>query len=89
VAAVLTTLPFAGVHVPLLLLDNQVSARSVLIGISGLLILGIVVRLLMGVMLRAASDIVWQSRSCIRSSMPATPTAAWSIPYWMAPMPAT
>jgi uncharacterized protein len=58
VAAVLTTLPFAGVHIPLLLLDNQVSARSVLIGIAGLLILGIVVRLLMGVMLRAASDSV-------------------------------
>ena len=37
VAAVLTTLPFAGVHVPLLFLDDQVSARSVLIGIAGLL----------------------------------------------------
>src|SRR5215217_3549160 len=56
VAAVLTALPFAGVHVPLLLLDNQVSARSVLIGIAGLLILGIVLRLLMGVMMRAALD---------------------------------
>ena len=42
VAAVLTALPFAGVHVPLLLLDDQVSALSVLIGIAGLLILGIV-----------------------------------------------
>jgi Type II CAAX prenyl endopeptidase Rce1-like len=58
VAAVLTALPFAGVHVPLLLLDYQVSALSVLIGIGGLLILGIVVRLLMGVMLRAAFDSV-------------------------------
>jgi Type II CAAX prenyl endopeptidase Rce1-like len=58
VAAVLTALPFAGVHVPLLLLDDQVSAVSVLMGIAGLLILGIVVRLLMGVMLRAASDSV-------------------------------
>jgi CAAX protease family protein len=58
VAAALTALPFAGVHVPLLLLDNQVSPRSVLIGIAGLLILGIVLRLLMGVMLRAASDSV-------------------------------
>jgi uncharacterized protein len=37
-----------GVHVPLLLLDDQVSALSVLIGIAGLLILGIVIRLLMG-----------------------------------------
>jgi len=58
VAAVLTALPFAGVHVPLLLLDDQVSARSVLIGTAGLLILGIVVRLLMGVMMRAALDSV-------------------------------
>ena len=58
VAAVLTALPFAGVHVPLLLLDDHVSARSVLVGIAGLLILGIVVRLLMGVMLRAALDSV-------------------------------
>ena len=54
VAVGLTALPFAGVHVPLLLLDDQVSALPVLIGIAGLLILGIVVRLLMGVMMRAA-----------------------------------
>ena len=54
----LTALPFAGVHVPLLLLDDHVSALSVLTGIAGLLILGIVVRLLMGVMLRAALDSV-------------------------------
>jgi uncharacterized protein len=53
----LTTLPFAAVHVPLLL-DDQVSVLSVLTGIAGLLILGIVVRLLMGVMMRAASDSV-------------------------------
>ena len=58
VAAVLTALPFAGVHVPLLLLDDQVSPLSVLMGIAGLLILGIVIRLLMGVMLRAALDSV-------------------------------
>ena len=58
VAAVLTTLPFAGVHVPLLLLDDQVSVPSVLSGIAGLLILGIVVRLLMGVVLRATLDSV-------------------------------
>jgi uncharacterized protein len=57
-AAVLTALPFAGVHVPLLLLDDQVSALSILKGIAGLLILGIVLRLLMGVTLRAASDSV-------------------------------
>jgi membrane protease YdiL (CAAX protease family) len=58
VAAVVTAVPFAGVHIPLLLLDDQASARSVLIGIAGLLILGIVVRLLMGVMMRAALDSV-------------------------------
>jgi membrane protease YdiL (CAAX protease family) len=58
VAAVLTALPFAGVHIPLLLLDDQVSALSLLRGIAGLLILGIVIRLLMGVMLRAALDSV-------------------------------
>jgi uncharacterized protein len=58
VAAVLTALPFAGVHVPLLLLDDQVSVLSVLMGIAGLLILGVVVRLLMGVMMRAAVDSV-------------------------------
>ena len=52
VAGVLTALPFAGVHIPLLLLDDQVSALSVLMGIAGLLILGIVIRLLMGVMMR-------------------------------------
>jgi membrane protease YdiL (CAAX protease family) len=58
VAAVLTTLPFAGVHVPLLFLDDHVSAVSTLKGIAGLLILGVVVRLLMGVMMRAALDSV-------------------------------
>jgi membrane protease YdiL (CAAX protease family) len=58
IAAVLTALPFAGVHVPLLLLEDQVSALSILIGLAGLLILGVVVRLLMGVTLRAAADSV-------------------------------
>jgi membrane protease YdiL (CAAX protease family) len=58
VAAVLTALPFAGVHVPLLLLDDHVTPLSVLTGIAGLLILGIAIRLLMGVMLRAALDSV-------------------------------
>jgi membrane protease YdiL (CAAX protease family) len=57
-AAVLAALPFAGVHVPLLFLDDQVSPLSVLRGIAGLLILGIAIRLLMGVMLRAALDSV-------------------------------
>jgi uncharacterized protein len=58
VAAVLTALPFAGVHIPLLLLNDQLSALAVLKGVAGLLILGIVIRLLMGVMLRAALDSV-------------------------------
>lgn len=57
-AAALTALPFAGVHVPLLLLDDHVSALSVLKGIAGLVILGIVVRLLMGTTMRAALDSV-------------------------------
>ena len=43
---------------PLLLLDDQVSALSILKGIAGLLILGIVVRLQMGAMMRAALDSV-------------------------------
>jgi uncharacterized protein len=58
VAAVLTTLPFAGVHLPLLLLDDQVSVLSILKGIAGLLILGVAVRLMIGVFLRAAADSV-------------------------------
>jgi CAAX protease family protein len=58
VAAVLTALPFAGVHLPLLLLDDHVSPLSVSTGVAGLLILGIVVRLLMGVTMRGAADSV-------------------------------
>jgi hypothetical protein len=46
------------VHVPLLLLDDHVSALSVLKGIAGLIILGGVVRLVMGVTMRAALDSV-------------------------------
>jgi membrane protease YdiL (CAAX protease family) len=34
VAAALTAPPFAGVHIPMLLLDDQVSALSVLTGIA-------------------------------------------------------
>ena len=58
VAAALTALPFAGVHVPLLLLDDHVSVQSVLLGFAGLLILGVVVRLLMGITMRGAADSV-------------------------------
>jgi uncharacterized protein len=39
-AAILTALPFAGAHLPLLLLDDQTSVLSVLKGIAGLLVLG-------------------------------------------------
>ena len=58
VAAMLTALPFAGVHVPTLLLDDQISVLSVLEGLGGLLILGVAVRLMMGVFLRGAADSV-------------------------------
>jgi membrane protease YdiL (CAAX protease family) len=58
VAALLSALPFAGVHLPLLLLDDHVTALSVLKGIGGLLALGMAVRLMIGVVLRAAADSV-------------------------------
>jgi uncharacterized protein len=58
VAAVLTALPFAGVHLPLLLLDDHVTVLSILQGIAGLLVLAIAVRLMIGVFLRAAADSV-------------------------------
>jgi uncharacterized protein len=57
-AAVLTALPFAGVHMPPLLLGDHMSVLLILKGVAGLLILGVVVRLLMGVMTRAALDSV-------------------------------
>jgi membrane protease YdiL (CAAX protease family) len=56
VAAALTALPFAGVHAPLLLLDDKISALSVLKGLVGLVLLGVAIRLMIGVFLRAASD---------------------------------
>ena len=58
VAAIVSALPFAGVHVPLLLLDDRVTVLSVLKGIAGLLVLGIAVRLMIGVVLRGAADSV-------------------------------
>jgi hypothetical protein len=58
VAAVLTTLPFAGVHIPLLLLDDQVSVLSVLIGIAGFADLGNCRSAADGCRERAASDSV-------------------------------
>jgi membrane protease YdiL (CAAX protease family) len=58
VAALLTAVPFAGVHMPLLLIGDDVTAWSVVKGIGGLLILGVVVRLLIGLVMRAAADSV-------------------------------
>jgi uncharacterized protein len=58
VAAALTALPFAGVHLPLLLLDDHLTALSLLKGAAGLLLLGVAIRLMMGVFLRAAADSV-------------------------------
>ena len=58
VAALLTAVPFAGVHMPLLLIGVQVSTLSVVKGVGGLLILAVVVRLLIGVVVRAAADSV-------------------------------
>jgi membrane protease YdiL (CAAX protease family) len=58
VAALLTALPFAGVHLPLLLLSDHVTLLSVLKGIVGLVVLGAAVRLLIGVFLRACADSV-------------------------------
>jgi membrane protease YdiL (CAAX protease family) len=55
VAAALTAIPFAGIHMPLLLLGNF-TALSVLVGAGGLLLLGVLVRLMIGVVLRGATD---------------------------------
>jgi membrane protease YdiL (CAAX protease family) len=86
VAAVLTALPFAAVHVPLLLLDDQVSVLSVLMGIAGLLILGIVVRLLMGVIMRAALDsVLTRWFTWPRFLIPPHPGSGCCRPTWWVP----
>jgi membrane protease YdiL (CAAX protease family) len=77
VAAMLTALPFAGVHLPTLLLDDQISVLSVLEGLGGLLILGVAVRLLMGVVLRGRGQRAGRRHLASKSSMPATTMAAW------------
>jgi membrane protease YdiL (CAAX protease family) len=56
VAAALTAVPFAGVHMPLLLIGDHITVVSVLAGIGGLLLLGLVVRLMIGVILHGAAD---------------------------------
>jgi membrane protease YdiL (CAAX protease family) len=57
VAALLTAVPFAGIHAPLLLL-GRFTAGSVMFGIAGLLVLGVLFRLMAGVVLRGAADSV-------------------------------
>jgi uncharacterized protein len=57
-AAALTAVPFAGVHMPLLLIGDHITVVSVLTGIAGLLLLGLVVRLMIGVVLHGAADSV-------------------------------
>jgi membrane protease YdiL (CAAX protease family) len=54
-AALLTAVPFAGVHMPLLLIDDNVTVASVLRGVGGLLLLAVVVRLMIGVVLHGAA----------------------------------
>lgn len=54
VAAALTAIPFAGIHLPLLLVDDQ----NLLTGYGRLVLLGVLVRLMMGVTLRATGDSV-------------------------------
>lgn len=58
VAAALTAVPFAGVHMPLLLIGDHITVLSVLEGVGGLLLLAIVVRLMIGVVLHGAADSV-------------------------------
>jgi membrane protease YdiL (CAAX protease family) len=55
VAAALTSVPFAGIHMPLLLIGHF-TAASLLVGVGGLLLLGVLVRLMIGVVLRGAAD---------------------------------
>jgi membrane protease YdiL (CAAX protease family) len=55
VAAALTAVPFAAIHVPLQLIGSF-SPSSLAIGIAGLLILGVLIRLMVGVTLRGTWD---------------------------------
>jgi membrane protease YdiL (CAAX protease family) len=55
-AAALTAVPFAGVHMPLLLLAHHITTASLLVGIGGLLVLAVLIRLMIGLLLRAAAD---------------------------------
>jgi membrane protease YdiL (CAAX protease family) len=55
VAAALTAVPFAGIHVPLQLIGHF-SPSSLAIDIAGLLVLGVLIRLMVGVTMRGARD---------------------------------
>jgi uncharacterized protein len=72
IAGVLTAVPSAGVHMPLLLIGDHTSALSILkgIGLKGIalkgiagLVLGLVVRLMIGVVMRAD-----RQRACCQNS---------------------
>jgi hypothetical protein len=65
-----------------------VSALSVLTGIAGLLILGVVVRLLMGVMMRAVLDSVLAVGVLHQIFDASNNNGALVVRHWMAPMPA-
>jgi membrane protease YdiL (CAAX protease family) len=57
VAALLTAVPFAAIHLPLQLIGT-VTVRSVLVDVAGLLFLAVALRLMIGVFLRGAADSV-------------------------------
>jgi hypothetical protein len=65
-----------------------VSALSALTGIAGLLILGVVVRLLMGVMMRAVLDSVLAVGVLHQIFDASNNNGALVVRHWMAPMPA-
>jgi len=56
VAAALTALPFAGVHIPLLLTGHQLSVVPFLANLGGLVVLAVVARTMWGVVLRGAAN---------------------------------
>jgi len=57
IAAVITALPFAAIHMPLLLM-GQPSLRTVLVGAAKLLILGVAMRLMLAVFLRGTGSLL-------------------------------
>ena len=57
VAALLTAVPFAAIHLPLQLIGT-VTVRSVLVDVAGLICLAVALRLMIGVFLRGAADSV-------------------------------